>query len=44
MPQKCLDKLKAKYRIFQLSEFSEYRFEQNRIYSWLTSDQHAYRY
>ena len=27
-----------------MTEFSKYRFERNRIYSWLTSDQHAYRY
>ena len=44
IPQKYLDKLRAKYRNFQLTEFSKYRFERNRIYSWLTSDQHAYRY
>ena len=27
-----------------MTEFSEYRFERKYIYSWLTSDQHAYRY
>ena len=44
IPQKYLDKLRAKYRNFQLTEFSKYRFERNRIYSWLISDQHAYRH
>ena len=43
IPQKYLDKLRAKYRNFQLTEFSKYHFEQNIIYSWLTSDHHAYR-
>ena len=44
IPQKYLDKLGAKYRNFQVSEFSEYRFERKYIYSWLTSEQHAYRH
>ena len=44
IPQKYLDKLREKCRNFQLTEFSEYRFERNRIYSWLTSNQHASRY
>ena len=44
IPQKYLDKLRAKYRNFQLTEFSEYRFERKYIYPWLTSHQHTYRY
>ena len=32
IPQKYLDKLRAKYRNFQLTEFSEYRFERKYIF------------
>ena len=35
IPQKYLDKLRAKYRNFQLTEFSEYRFE--RKYTFLAN-------
>ena len=35
IPQKYLDKLRAKYKNFQLTEFSEYGFERKYIYQFV---------